>query len=138
MAVWIKSLGKHHREVNRALDGEGIERFELLPKMNTGVKAVLLVVGAYGVTMGVAVFIVTLAILIMMEPHSCSTMGRALLVLWATIAAVFLASVVVVGIIARKITPGIAGRLAIVAAHGVALLASYVVIAFGLMVLFNC
>jgi hypothetical protein len=105
--------------------------------MNTGAKGVLLVVGAYAATMVVAGF-TSLAIMILMEPHGCSAMGRALLVLWGTIAAVFLASVAMVGVVAWKIVAGVAGRLAIVAAYGVAMLASYVVIAFGLMVAFNC
>jgi len=105
--------------------------------MKPGVKGVLLVVGAYAATMVVAAF-TSLAIIALMEPHSCSDMGRALLVLWGTIAAVFLASVAVVGVVAWKIVAGVAGRLAIVAAYGVVMLASYVVIAFGLMVAFNC
>ena len=106
-------------------------------KMNTVAKGVLLVVGAYVVTIGVAAF-TSIAIMILMEPHSCNAMSRALLVLWGTIAAVFLASVAVVGVVAWKIVAGVAGRLAIVAAYGLAMLASYVVIAFGLMVAFNC
>ncbi|MCP4168881.1 MAG: hypothetical protein GY759_23705 [Chloroflexi bacterium] len=107
--------------------------------MSTNSKGVLLVVGAYIVTMGVAVLIVTIAIMILlMGTHGCSTMGRALLVLWITIAAVFLASAVVVRVAAWKIIPSSAGRLAIMATYGVAMLVSYVVIAFGLMVAFNC
>jgi hypothetical protein len=105
--------------------------------MKPGVKGVLLVVGAYAATIGVAAF-TSLAIMILMEPHSCSAMGRALLVLWGTNAAVFLASVAVVGVVAWRIVAGVAGRLAIVAAYGLVMLASYVVIAFGLMVAFNC
>ena len=43
-----------------------------------------------------AVFVALLAIMIlMMEPHSCSAMSQALVALWATIAAVFLASAAV-------------------------------------------
>ena len=105
--------------------------------MKPGAKGVLLVVGAYAATMGVAAF-TSLAIMILMAPHSCSAMGRALLVLWGTIAGVFLASVAMVGVVAWKIVAGVAGRLAIVAGYGVMMLASYVVIAFGLMVAFNC
>ncbi len=108
-------------------------------EMNTGAKGILLVVGAYVVTMGVAIFIALLAIMIlMMEPHSCSTMSQTLVALWVTIAAVFLASAAVVGVVAYKIVAGIAGRLAIVAVYGVVMLTSYVIIAFGLMVAFNC
>ena len=40
--------------------------------------------------------------------------------------------------VAWKIVAGATGRLAIVAVYGVVMLASFVVIAFGLMVAFNC
>jgi len=107
--------------------------------MPAGAKGVLLVVGTYVVTMGVAALIIAFSIMILMiKPYGCSVMSRALLVLSITIAAVFLASVVVIRIVAWKIIPGVVGRVAILAVHGVALLASYVVIAFGLMVAFNC
>ena len=108
-------------------------------KMNSGAKGVLLAIGAYVVTMGVAFFIALLAIIIlMMGSPSCSTMGQVLVVLWVIIAAVFLASAVVVGVMAWKFVAGMAGRLAIVAVYGVVMLASFVVFAFGLMVAFNC
>jgi hypothetical protein len=108
-------------------------------KTNAGAKGVLLVVGAYVATIGVAACITSLAfITILMEPPSCSAIGQALLVLWGTIAALFLASVAVVGVVAWKIVVGVAGRLAIMAVYGVLMLVSYVVIAFGLMVAFNC
>ena len=61
-----------------------------------------------------------------------------MLVLWVTIAVIFLASVFVVRNLAWKIIPGLAGRLAIVITYGVALLASYLIIAFVLLVAFNC
>jgi len=64
----------------------------------------------------VAIFVALLAIMIlMMEPHSSRAMSQALVALWVTIAAVFLASAAVVGVVAWKIVAGIAGRLAIVA-----------------------
>jgi hypothetical protein len=89
--------------------------------------------------MAVAVFIIAIAlIIILMRSYSCSAISQAMLVLLGTIAAVFLVSVAVVGVVARKIVASIAGRLAIVAVCGVLMLASYVVIAFGLMVIFNC
>jgi hypothetical protein len=106
--------------------------------MNSGAKVGRLMVGAYIVTMGVAVLIVTLAIMVLVEPHSCRAMGRALLVLWATIAALFLASTLVVGVLAWKVTPSVQQRRAIVVVYGMMMLASYVVIAFGLLVAFNC
>ena len=109
----------------------------MFAKMSASAKGALLVIGAYVATMGVAAF-TSIAIMILMKPHSCSDMSRALLVLWGTIAAVFLASVAVVGVVVCKIVAGVAGRLAIVAVYGVTMLASYVVVAFGVMVAFNC
>ena len=108
-----------------------------LHKLSPAAKGVLLIISGYVVTVGAAIF-TSIALMILMQPHNCTDFGRALLVLWGTIAALFLASVAVVGIIAWKIIPGIVGRLAIIAAHGMAMLGSYIVIAFGLMVLFNC
>ncbi len=65
-------------------------------------------------------------------------MSRALQLLWATIAMVCLASVIMVVVVARKCIASTKGQIELVAAYGVALLASYVVIVFGLMVVFNC
>ena len=107
--------------------------------MNTRAKGVLLVVGAYFATMAISVFIIAIAfIIILMGSYSCNAISQAMLVLWGTIAVVFLASVAVVGVVAWKMVESVAGRLAIVAVYGVLLLASFVVIAFGLMVVFNC
>ena len=107
--------------------------------MNTGAKRVLLVVGPSVVTMGVAILIIAITIFILMQDaYSCSYTTRVMLALWVTIAAIFLASVVVVGVVAWRIIPSAAGRLAVVAVYGVLMLASYVVIAFFLLVAFNC
>ena len=105
--------------------------------MSASAKGVLLGVGAYVVTIGVAAF-TALVIMMLMDPYSCSEMGRALVVLWGTIAAVFLASVAVVGVVAWRIIAGRGARWAILILYGVATLASYLAIAFGLMVGFNC
>lgn len=107
-------------------------------KMNTGSRVVRLVVVAYIVAVGVSCFIISFASMVFIDTTKCSAVSRALPVLWITIAVVFLTSVVVVGVKAKKIIPGVAGRRAIVAVYGVAMLASFVVIAFGLMVAFNC
>jgi len=106
--------------------------------MNNGVKGALLVLGAYGAAMLAVILIVALAIMILSGPRSCSAMNSALLALWGTIAAVFLVSVAGVGAAAWKIFPDTSGRAAVMIVYGLALLASYVVVAFGLMVLFNC
>jgi hypothetical protein len=107
--------------------------------MNTNAKGVLLVIGAYIVTIMVTILIVTLAIIIlMMGSYNCKDMGRALLVLWTTIAVVFVASGIVAGVMTWKAIPSVVGRWAIVVAYAAAMLVSYVIIAFGLMVIFNC
>jgi hypothetical protein len=107
-------------------------------RMSSGDQAARLIVRAYIITMAVAALIVTVAILILLQPHSCSAMSRALLVLWATIAALFLASIVVVGVVASSVSPSIRQRWAVVVAYGIVVLASYACIALGLMVAFNC
>jgi len=107
-------------------------------KMNAPARGVLLVVGACMVTACLACSIITFASMVFIDTTKCGAVSRALPVLWITIAVVFLASVVVVGVKARKIIPGVAGRRAIVAVYGVVMLASFVVIAFGLLVAFNC
>jgi hypothetical protein len=44
----------------------------------------------------------------------------------------------VVGVVAWKVIPSVQQRWAIVVVYGMMMLASYVVIAFGLLVAFNC
>ena len=100
-------------------------------------KAIVLVIGAYAMTLIVAA-LAALIVMTVMDPRGCSDLSRALLVLWGTIAALFLASVGAVGVAAWKMAPGRGGRFVILAVYGIAMLASYVVIAFGLMVAFNC
>lgn len=109
-------------------------------KMSAGAKSLTVIVGTYVVTIGLAVLISVFAIviLILMGVTHCTTMIQALVGLWVILAAVFLTSVVVVGLVARKIYPGFGGRLAVLAVYGVAMLVSYACFAFGLMVAFNC
>lgn len=107
-------------------------------EMNTGANAMQLVVRAYLVTMGVTVLITLLTIIFLVDTHSCSSVSRALAVLGGTTAVVFLASVAVVGVRAWKVIPVVADRLGTVVVYGVMMLASYVVMTCGLMVLFNC
>jgi hypothetical protein len=107
-------------------------------KLNTGTKGALLVVCTYIVTFGVTICIIALAIATFIDTTSCGSVSRALPVLWGTIAVVFLAGVIVVGILTWKIIPSLVGRLVVMAVYGMAMLVSYVGIAFGLMVAFNC
>ena len=107
--------------------------------MNTSAKGVLLAVATYIVTTGVAISIAVIAIIALQTASAnCSDMGRALVVLWATIAAVYIASIFVYVALARKYVRGLTRRKVIAVAYAAALAVSYVVIAFGLMVLFNC
>ena len=106
--------------------------------MNTGTKGALLVVGAYTVTVVAVILIIAISIMFLIDTHRCSTLGPSLLALWGTTAAVFLVSVIVVGVVAWKIIPGTAGRLLTVAFYGAAMLVTYVGIAFGILVAFNC
>jgi len=106
--------------------------------LSTGTKGVLLVVGAYIVTFGVAILIITISLTFLIDTHRCNSMGQALLAMWGTTAFVFLVSVIVVGAVAWKIIPNLAGRLVVVGVYGVSLLVTYIGIAFGLLVAFNC
>jgi len=105
---------------------------------SSGIKGLLLVIGAFVVTIGVAICIITFAIMLLLETSNCNTMIRAMVTLWITIALVFISSVVLVRVVAWKLISSASGRLAVVVVYGVALLASYFFIAFGLMVAFNC
>lgn len=106
--------------------------------MSTSAKGIILLVGAYMVTMAVAVLMIVLAISMLIDTHNCSAIGRAMLILWGATAAVFLTSIIVVGVAAWKIISELTGRVAVIALYGIAVLVSYIIIAFGLLVAFNC
>jgi hypothetical protein len=105
--------------------------------MRTVIQGTLLVVGAYIVTMAMTVF-TSFVIMLLIGPHDCSSYSRALGILWGMLAVTFFASVVMVGVVAWKAVLGVVGRLVIVTAYGLVALASDVIIALGLMVVFNC
>ena len=100
-------------------------------------RAIVLAIGAYFMTLLLAA-LAALLVMTVLDPRGCSDLSQALLVLWGTIAALFLASVGAVGVAAWKMAPGRGGRFVILAVYGSAMLVSYVVIAFGLMVALNC
>ena len=106
--------------------------------LNPGIKGVLLVVGAYIISVVTVILIVAVSLIFLVDTHRCSAMGQALLALWGTTAAVFLISGIIVGVVTWKIIPNTAGRLVTVAVYGVAMLVTYIGIAFGLLVAFNC
>jgi hypothetical protein len=97
-----------------------------------------LVIRVYLVTMGMTVLITLLTIIFLVDTSNCSSVERGLLVLAGTTAVLCLASIAVVGVGVWKAIPTIAERLAVVVGYGAMVLASFVVIACGLMVVFNC
>jgi len=107
-------------------------------KMNNGAKGIRNVGCTCVVTMGVTVLIIVLSIMVFIDTTNCGAISRALPVLWGVIAVLFIASVVVVRNIVWKVIPDAGGRLAVVIVYGLAMLASYVFIGFGLMVVLNC
>jgi hypothetical protein len=88
--------------------------------------------------MGVTVLVTLLTIILFVDTSSCGSVERGLMVLAATTGVVFLVSAVVVGAGAWKAIPGGAERWAIIAGYVMMMVASYVVLTCGLMVLFNC
>lgn len=107
-------------------------------KMNPRDKSVLLYVATFFITFGTALCIIVFAIVSLVDTTKCSEMGTALAALMITIAVLFLASVVVVGLVSRKLFPKTSGCLAAVIGYGIVLFMSYLCVGFGLLVAFNC
>jgi hypothetical protein len=100
-------------------------------------KAIVLAIGAYIITISAAA-LAALIVMTVMAPRGCGDLSRALTVMWLVIAALFVASGVAVGVSAWQLVPDQVGRIILVTLYGVVLLASYFVVAFGLMVALNC
>lgn len=100
-------------------------------------KGILLIIVTYLATLVVTavILLITFALL---DPKGCNSFGQALLVMWGLLAALFLLSVTVVGVVAWKVLERMAGRLVVIAIHGTITFASFLVIAFGLLIAFNC
>jgi len=109
-------------------------------KMNPNAKMLTLIVGGYVVTIALAIAIIIIAIMILYgaDITNCSTMSMAMVGLWIILGGLFLASLGLIEAFAWKTYPGCGARLAVLAAYGLALLVSYIVLAFGLMIAFNC
>jgi hypothetical protein len=107
-------------------------------QMKSGATWRKVVVRAYLVSLGLALLITVLTIIFLVDGSDCRSVERGLAVMGGTTAVLFLASVVVVGARVWKAIPGVAERLAIVVGYGAMMLASFVVISCGLMVVFNC
>ncbi len=105
--------------------------------MNTILKGILLVIAAYLVTLVVTILVVIIT-MNLLNPRGCSSVGQALLVLWGELAALFFTSVTLVAVLAWKTLDMLAGRLVVIVIHGALTFFSFLVIAFGLMVAFNC
>jgi len=108
-------------------------------QMKSGAKWQQLVIRAYLVTMGVNVLITLLTMIFFVDASDCyGSVEPGLMVVSGTTAVLSLASVAVVGVRVWKAIPGVAERLAVVVGYGAMLLATFVVISCGLMVVFNC
>ena len=105
--------------------------------MNAAAKAGLVFVVAYVATLGIAT-IGSLVIMVVLSPHGCNALGRALMTLLVVTAIEFLASTGVVGIVAWKLPLALMGRLVLTVGYVLAMLATYVVGALVLMMVFNC
>lgn len=101
------------------------------------VKGILLVIGSYIATLVVAA-IASVVAMLLLAPRGCSALSNAVGVLFVLIAVLFVVSAVAMGLHARKVSASRGGRLAIIGVYVVALAVSYIIIAFGLMVAFNC
>ena len=104
--------------------------------MSTG-KGILALVGLYAATAAAAV-VTTFVAMLILSPKSCSDYGQTAGVIWLVVAVLALASTVVAGIVARKAFVRTAARVATVVLYAAAMLLSYLMFAFMLMVAFNC
>lgn len=100
-------------------------------------RAVLITAGGYFLTLVVAALLCGV-VMIALSPHSCAALSRALLILWATMAFAACLGILTVGVLVWRLGISVLARLGVVAAFSAALLGTLVVIAFGLMIAFNC
>ncbi|HAJ36545.1 MAG TPA: hypothetical protein DCL15_12730 [Chloroflexi bacterium] len=100
-------------------------------------KAILLALGAYVLTL-MAALVLAVIMLAELSPRGCGAVSQILSILWGTVAVLFVLSIIAVGFATWKLLPGRAGRVAILGAYTLVLLASYLVIAFGMMIALNC
>jgi len=102
-----------------------------------GLKGALLALGGYAVTMAVAL-VASITVFVAVSPHGCSSYGRALIGIWVALVGTLLLSVIAVGFAAGRLGLGTGPRWGLVVGYAFALLATFVVIGFGLMIGFNC
>ena len=104
---------------------------------SAGLRAVLFTVGGYFLTLLLAALLCG-GVMIALSPHGCAALSRALLALWASMAFAACLGILIVGLLVWRLALPVLARLGIVAAFSLALLGTLVVIAFGLMIAFNC
>ncbi len=100
-------------------------------------KTLLLVVGTYLGTLLAAGVAAALGFVVV-PTQGCRGMGDALVILWVVIGLVFCAGLAVGSALGGRLELGLAAHAALTFMIAVLLVASYVGIAFGLMIAFNC
>jgi hypothetical protein len=91
----------------------------------------------YAGSLGTALAIVIVTT-IAMDPHDCPAAERTLSVLCLSLAVIWFISVLVMIRLSRQIGMGSGGKGALVSAYALVLLATYFVVTFMLMFVFNC
>jgi hypothetical protein len=107
-------------------------------KLNANAKGIVVVVGGFLGTVGIVLFIDIFSILFLIDTTNCGKISDALGVLLTLHAFLFLASLLIVRIWAWKIYTNLAGRLAILGVYGASMVAGFIMISFGLLVILNC
>lgn len=100
-------------------------------------KGIVALVGLYAAT-AVAAVMTTFVAMLIMSPKSCSDYSQTAGVIWLIVAVLFFASIVLAGILARRAFVRIAARVATVVLYAAAMAVSYLLLAFTLLVAFNC
>ena len=107
-------------------------------RTNDGTKGAMLVVGGCLTTLVVVILILVITTVFFVDTTKCSSVGRALPIMWGITAMVVFIGVVVVRIISWKVIQSITARWVTLAVYGASILTSYVVIALALLLVFNC
>lgn len=100
-------------------------------------KGILAFGGLYLATTAAAVA-TTFVVMLLLSPRGCSDYGQTAGVIWIMVAVLAFASIVLAGILARKMFARTAAFVGAVALYAAAMLLSYLVFAFTLLVAFNC
>ena len=96
------------------------------------------VVRAFLITMVAAVVVMLLVMFVVVDTTNCGSVSQGLAVVMALTAVLFVASTAVVGVRTWRAFPTVIARLAIMVVYVVVLVAIFIVMSCGLMVMFNC